>query len=100
MLEFDRHTKVNVTANLRGLSATFREYFAMLSDSNNWIRNPSDESIISSLQGFSTEGAGKLIEISSGYKLKQRFKSLLLINFWLNVSKEYHLLAGKATATL
>jgi hypothetical protein len=72
----------------------------MLLDSNNWIRNPSDESTIFSLQRLNTEGAGKLIEISSGYELKQRFKSLSLNNFWLNVSKEYPLLTGKATTTL
>jgi hypothetical protein len=49
---------------------------------------------------LSTEDTEKLIEISSDYELKLRFKSLSLINFWLSVRKEYPLLAGKATTTL
>jgi hypothetical protein len=72
----------------------------VLSDSNNWIRNPFYESTIFSSQGLSTEDREKLIEISSDYKLKLRFKSLSLINFWLSVSRQYPLLAGKATTTL
>jgi hypothetical protein len=49
---------------------------------------------------LSTEDTEKLIEISSDYKLKLRFKSVSLINFWLSVRKEYSLLAGKAATTL
>jgi hypothetical protein len=71
----------------------------VLSDSINRIRNPFDEFTISS-QGLSTEDTEKLIEISGDYELKLRFKSLSLISFWLSVSKEYPLLAGKATTTL
>jgi hypothetical protein len=47
---------------------------------------------------LNTEDTEKLIEISSDYELKLRFKSLSLVNFWLNLRKEYPLLAGKATA--
>jgi hypothetical protein len=86
-LKLDQNTKTNITAHLRVLSATSREYFPVLSDSNNWIRNPFDESIIFSSQGLATEDTEKLIEISSGYELKLRFKSLCLINFWLSVRK-------------
>jgi hypothetical protein len=96
----DQNTKTNIIAHLRSLSAVFREYFSVLSDSNNWIRNTFDESTIFSSQGLSTEDTEKLIEISSDYELKLRFKSLSLINFWLSVRKEYPLLAGKATTTL
>jgi hypothetical protein len=42
--KLDQNTKTNLIVHLRGLSATFREYFPVLLDSNNWIRNPSDES--------------------------------------------------------
>jgi hypothetical protein len=41
-----------------------------------------------------------MIEISSDYEMKLRFKSLSLINFWLSVRKEHTLLAGKAATTL
>jgi hypothetical protein len=99
-LKLDQNTKTNITVHLRVLSATFREYFPVLSDSNNWIRNPFDEFIIFSSQGLSTEDTEKLIEISSDYELKLRCISLSLINFWLRVRKEYPLLAGKATTTL
>jgi hypothetical protein len=51
-LKLDQNTKTNITAHLRGLSATFKEYFPVLSDSsNNWIRNPFDEFTIFSSQG-------------------------------------------------
>jgi hypothetical protein len=96
----DQNAKTNIIVNLRGLSATFKEYFPVLSDSINWIRNPFDEFTIFSSQGLSTEDAEKLIEISSDYELKLRFKRLSLMNFWLSMRKEYPLLAGKATATL
>jgi hypothetical protein len=99
-LKLDQNTKTNIVAHLRGLSATFKEYFPVLSDSINWIRNPFDEFTIFSSQGLSTEDTEKLIEISSVYELKLRFKRLSLINFWLNVRKEYHLLAGKTTTML
>jgi hypothetical protein len=80
-LKLYQNTKINIIARLKGLSATFREYFSMLSDSNNWIRNPFDESTIFSSQGLSTEDTEKVIEISSDYELKLRFKNLSLINF-------------------
>jgi hypothetical protein len=99
-LKLDQNTKTNIIVHLKGLSATFREYFPVLSDSNNWIRNPFDESTIFSSQGLCTKDTEKLIEISSDYELKLRFKSLSLITFWLSVRKEYPLLAGKATTTL
>jgi hypothetical protein len=81
-IKSDQNTKTNIIAHLRGLSLAFREYFPVLSDSNYWIKNPSDESTIFSSQGLSIEGADKLIEISSDYELKQRFRSLSLINFF------------------
>jgi hypothetical protein len=41
-----------------------------------------------------------LIEISSDYELKLRFKSLSLNKVWLSVRKEKPLPAGKVTTTL
>jgi hypothetical protein len=70
-LKLDQNTKTNIIAHLRGVSATFKEYFPMLSANNNWIRNLFDESTICSSQGLSTEDAKKLTEISSDYELKQ-----------------------------
>jgi hypothetical protein len=99
-LKSDQNTKTNIIAHLRVLSATFKEYFPVLSDSINWIRNQFDEFITFSSQGLSTEDTDKLIEISSDYELKLRFQSLSLINFWLSVRKDYSLLAEKTTATL
>jgi hypothetical protein len=99
-LKLDQNTKTNIIAHLRGLSTTFREYFSVLPDSKNWIRNPFDESTIFSSQGLSTEDTEKLTEISIDYEQKQRFKSMSVFNFWLSVRKEYPLLAGKATTRL
>jgi hypothetical protein len=99
-LKLDQNTKTNIIAHLRGLSATFKEYFPALSDSINRIRNPFDEFTNFSSQGLSTEDAEILIEISSDYELKLRYQSLSLINFWLSVRKDYPLLAGRAIATL
>jgi hypothetical protein len=36
-LKLDQNTETNIIAHLTGLSTTFREYFPVLSDSNNWI---------------------------------------------------------------
>jgi hypothetical protein len=85
----DQNTKINIIAHLRGLSPKFREYFPVLADTNKWIRNPFDESTIFSSQGLSTEDTDKLIEISSDYELKLKFKSLSLIKFWLSMRTEF-----------
>jgi hypothetical protein len=66
-LKLDQNTKTNIIAHLRDISATFREYFPVLSDSNNWIWYPFGESTIFSSQGLSTEGTEKLTEISNDY---------------------------------
>jgi hypothetical protein len=34
-LKLDQNTKTNIIAHLRDISATFKEYFPLLSDSNN-----------------------------------------------------------------
>jgi hypothetical protein len=96
-LKFDQNTKTNIIVHLRSLSTTFREYFPVLSDSKNWIRNPFDEPTTFLSQGLSTENTEKLIEISSDYEMKLRFKSMSLFNFWLSVRKE---MAGNATTRL
>jgi hypothetical protein len=64
-LKLDHNTKTNIIAHLRCLSATFKEYIPVLSDSINWIQNPFDEFTIFSSQGLSTEDTEKVTEISS-----------------------------------
>jgi hypothetical protein len=80
-LKLVQNTKTNIITHLRGLSATFREYFPVLSDSHNWIRNSFDKPTIFSSQGLITEDTGTRFVISSDYELKLRFKSLSLIKF-------------------
>uniref|UniRef100_A0A674J7L1 HAT C-terminal dimerisation domain-containing protein n=1 Tax=Terrapene triunguis TaxID=2587831 RepID=A0A674J7L1_9SAUR len=98
-LQLDLCTKANITAHLKGLCTTFRDYFPAISGDNDWIRNPFDDTTFST-QILKTEEKEKLIEISCDYELKRSFRNLSLINFWLSLRNEYPLLAEKAAAVL
>uniref|UniRef100_A0A8C3HDY0 Uncharacterized protein n=1 Tax=Chrysemys picta bellii TaxID=8478 RepID=A0A8C3HDY0_CHRPI len=98
-LQLDQCTKTNIIAHLKGLCTTFRDYFPAISGDNDWIRNPFDDTTIST-QILNTEEKEKLIEISCDYELRRSFRNLSLINFWLSLRNEYPLLAEKAAAVL
>uniref|UniRef100_A0A8C3RXN0 Uncharacterized protein n=1 Tax=Chelydra serpentina TaxID=8475 RepID=A0A8C3RXN0_CHESE len=98
-LQLDQWTKTNITAHLKGLCATFREYFPAMSGDNELIHNPFDDTTFSR-QILNTKEKEKLIEISCDYELKRSFRNLSLINFWLSLRNEYPFLAEKAAAVL
>ncbi|XP_065254448.1 zinc finger BED domain-containing protein 5-like [Emys orbicularis] len=83
-LQLDQCTKTNITAHLKGLCTTFRDYFPAISGDNDWIRNPFDDTTFST-QILNTEEKEKLIEISCDYELRRSFRNLSLINFWLSL---------------
>ena len=87
-----------VQQRVKGLGKTFREYFPAMSNNNNWIRNPFEEStILESI--LSVNEKEQLLEISTDFQLQKSFKSLSLIGFWLSL-KEFPVLANKAITAL
>lgn len=97
-LSLDENVKNMVKEHLRGLGKTFREYFPAMSNNNNWIRNPFEDSTISE-STLSVNEKEQLLEISTDFQLQKSYKSLSLIGFWLSL-KEFAVLANKAITAL
>lgn len=88
-----------ITQHLLDLQSSFREYFPILSRKNLWIRNPFEFNIyeIEDLTAIEQE---MLIEISTNYSLKLKFKEQSIGEFWVSLQDEFPELSKKATIFL
>jgi hypothetical protein len=71
-----------------------------MSDSNNCIPNPFDDTAIFASDTFCTEEKEQLTEVSTIYGLRNSFESHPVISCWLGLKNWFTVLVGKAVVVL
>lgn len=91
---------VEIAEHLRGLSATFGEYFPELDSNYDWVRNPFTCRDIERISTLTDKEQDELVDLTSNGTMKNVFDDTKLIEFWLMAHEYHHDLSSKALKTL